>query len=189
MRAFLSVNVDFNLKQELAAMQEQLQKKIKGVRWVNPELLHITLLFLGEIDQKAVSLLEEPLQKVGEQVTPFEVTFEQLGAFPGPKNPRVFWIGIQHGGELRRLAGEVRRAVLSLSQQCRFKIEDRDNYRPHLTLGRKKRNEQLTFPLEIFEQQWFCKGSLYVDRFFLMHSRLQPQGPIYTPLKKFFLKK
>lgn len=189
MRAFLSVNLDGTLKKEFSLIQEDLKKEITGVRWVKPELLHVTLKFLGEIDEEVISTLEAPLNELAKNHTPFSVTFSGLGVFPTFSRPRVIWIGMDKGSEeFARLVQNLEAAMASQPFSFPETKNGGKDFVPHLTLGRAKKNRRPLIPGNVLSRQWKCDIPLTVDRYYLMRSELQPSGPVYTPLKEFLLK-
>jgi 2'-5' RNA ligase len=195
MRIFLAVNLQAGLQAELAQIQDRLRKKIKGVRWVAPHLLHITLKFLGEQDDAVPGILEKPLRELGEKTAAFTVSLAGLGAFPSLDNPRVFWIGVGEGAsQLGNLVREIeqRLEILGFQQHGGGKSRRgyRQQFRSHITLGRKKKKgDFFAAANDVFTAPWICKNKLQVDRFCLMQSRLYPTGPVYTPVKEFLFKK
>lgn len=191
MRVFLAVNLQAELQEELTQIQERLRQKIKGVRWVAPSLLHITLKFLGELDNTALGILEKPLREIGEKTAAFTVSLNSLGAFPSLNTPRVFWIGIDEGAlQLSRLAGKIERCLGGLkSWQGSGNRKTTEQFRSHITIGRrKKKSEQFMVAGDVFDELWACKNKLLVDSFHLMQSKLYPTGPVYIPVKKFLFK-
>ncbi|NLJ56988.1 MAG: RNA 2',3'-cyclic phosphodiesterase [Firmicutes bacterium] len=199
MRVFLAVNLQAELQAELAQIQDRLRKKIKGVRWVAPPLLHITLKFLGEQDEAALCILEKSLQELGEKTAAFTLSLAGLGAFPSLNNPRVLWIGTEEGTrQLCNLAEEIeqRSKILNFQQHSEQYSKgkplrvSRQQFRPHITLGRKKKKgEILGAANNIFTEPRVCKNKLWVDRFCLMQSKLYPTGPVYTTVREFLFKK
>ncbi len=195
MRVFLAVNLHAELREELAQIQDKLRKKIQGVRWVAPPLLHITLKFLGELGDDALDVLEKPFRELGEKTATFTVSLARLGAFPSLSNPRVFWIGVEEGAlQLGKLAGDIEQCLKVLkpwrgSGNNSRKIT-REQFRPHITIGRKKKKgERFWAAKDVFDEMWVCKNKLWVESFYLMQSVLYPTGPVYTPVKKFWFKK
>ncbi|MGI5876573.1 MAG: RNA 2',3'-cyclic phosphodiesterase [Dethiobacteria bacterium] len=184
MRSFLAINLSQQLKKELGCLQEKLkQKGVKEFKWVNPELMHITLKFLGNITSRQVSLLEKPLQELGNRTASFNLSLAGLGAFPHKKRPRVLWGGIKRGAaEIINLSMEIE----EITKQLGFPPGQRKVV-PHLTIGRQK-NSAFDFPPGVFEQKWESKTTLFIDRFSLIKSTLYPSGPEYTTLKDFLLK-
>ncbi|NLX91267.1 MAG: RNA 2',3'-cyclic phosphodiesterase [Firmicutes bacterium] len=190
MRAFLAVNLDEKMREKVAEVQEKLKKRTSGIRWVKPELLHLTLKFLGDIRAEELKAFEQHLEKAAREVAAFHLTFNRLGAFPGLRNPRVIWIGTQTGtAQLVLLASKIENIFKSTAnfQSASNKVKDTTPFVPHLTIGRRQKNSDLLFPMEIFRESFDCKYALHVDRFFLMQSTLYSSGPVYTPVKEFLL--
>ena len=192
MRAFLAVNLNTELQEELTQIQNKLRSEIHGVRWVAPQLLHITLKFLGELDDDLLPVLEKPLQKLGENTAPFIVSLARLGAFPSLNNPRVFWIGVEEGArQLSKLAADIEQCLKILQPFSRSNAWKNTGkpFQPHITLGRKKKKgKQLGTGRDVFEKTGACKNVLHVKSFYLMQSTLYPTGPVYTPVREFLFK-
>ena len=153
---------------------------IRGIKGVRTENIHLTLKFLGNIDEEEdVPRICEVLRKVAEQHTQLKVTFKGTGTFPNPNRMKVAWIGIE-SPELVKLASDVIAA---------FPLREGDrsqSFKPHLTIGRVKFADGIPAARKILEQhQDHDFGSLAVEEFLLMKSTLTPQGPIYDILSRF----
>ena len=138
MRLFVAVDVGDAVRAEAARVIQAISDKIAEVRtppkitWVKPAALHVTLRFIGEVDDAAVpSLCERIAPPFG--LAPFAVEWRGLGAFPSARQPRALWLGVVAGGaSLGALEAEVtRRLVGTVDAQPRPLL-------PHLTLGRIK---------------------------------------------------
>lgn len=191
MRAFLAVDLDRKMREKVAEVQEKLERRTSGIRWVNPKLLHLTLKFLGDIKAGELNNFEQQLEEAAGEIAAFSLTFNRLGAFPGLRNPRVIWIGTQTGtDQLVLLANKIESAFSSIAKlqpASNKQVKETNSYVPHLTIGRRQKNSGLFFPVEIFRESFDCKYTLHVDRFFLMQSTLYSSGPVYTPIKEFLL--
>ncbi|NMB41334.1 MAG: RNA 2',3'-cyclic phosphodiesterase [Firmicutes bacterium] len=189
MRAFLAINLDHKIREELTEIQKELKGKIKGIRRVAPRLLHITIKFLGKINEEQVALMKAPLRKLASRTSSFKISLAGLGAFPSPARPRVIWIGISDGRKaLVDLAKEIEKIYEDLQFKDATARINNKKYRPHLTIGRKKRSEIFEAEPSVFTEPWECKTKLNIDSIYLMKSVLRPTGPLYTPLQKFLLK-
>jgi RNA 2',3'-cyclic 3'-phosphodiesterase len=189
MRAFLAINIEETIKKELALIQQELQKNIYEVKWVNPELLHITLKFLGEIKDEDIHNMENPLRELGANIASFSISFSKLGVFPDKRRPRVLWLGIDRGGAaVKNISVEVGEVLNSMKNLLNGAKNDQEELMPHITLGRKKKNQNIVLKDDIFDRQWNCQKVMHVDSFYLMESILRPSGPLYKPLKKIYLK-
>jgi 2'-5' RNA ligase len=163
----------------LAAEIGHLRSRARDVAWVPPENLHVTLKFLGAVEEERLALVGRRLEAVASRARRFELAIAGLGAFPAVSRPRVLWAGISAGGEtLASLAAAVDEALEALG----FAREARP-FAAHVTLGRvraPRRDPVLAEALAAGLQRRF--GRLVVDRLTLMRSDLSPHGARYTPL-------
>jgi 2'-5' RNA ligase len=151
----------------------------RHVAWVAPGKLHLTLKFLGNVDQARVEEIVAALRGAAAGVAAFEAAVRGLGAFPTPTRPRVIWAGVSEGADtMVELAGRVDTALAILG----FPREARP-FSPHVTLGRvrvPRRDPALAEALAGGEGREF--GRVRVGRVALMQSRLSPKGSEYTEL-------
>jgi RNA 2',3'-cyclic 3'-phosphodiesterase len=144
---------------------------------VAPENLHVTLKFLGAVDEARLPDVTAALD-VAASAPAFDVEVRGLGAFPTVSRPRVLWAGAPGSPTFTRLADEVDRALTGLG----FPPEGR-GFTPHVTLGRvrePRRNPPLAEALEAAAERPF--GMLRVVSVSLMRSDLSPRGARYTEL-------
>ena len=105
------------------------------MKWVEVENLHVTLLFLGEVDERELPPLCRAVSVVCGRHDRFDLSVETVGCFPNPRRPRVVWAGVGMGGpELVALHDALEPPLLELG--C-YRREERQ-YTPHITLGRVK---------------------------------------------------
>ncbi len=188
MRLFVALDIDEPIRQKLQGFVEGISRYAPEIRFVRPETFHITLKFLGETEQ--VNAVKEALVAVrGPQ---FPVAFRGYGFFPGSKNARVFWGGIQAGPELQALAAKVDDAMSRLGFE-----RERGPLQPHLTLARSgtgrprpmpgdKANSkfaQLQERLSRLPEPEF--GTMTAREFYLYESKLSPSGARYTKLQAY----
>ena len=193
-RAFLAVELSQELRAELATVQQELKHRIEPemkrdirISWAQPASIHLTLKFLGDMDEQVIDpLLAAVEQAIGRQ-TAVNVPLERLGAFPRPQSPRVLWVGPsqnwEQGAEAKRVV-EVHGAIEQACEGLSFLRETR-SFSPHLTLARIKVGERhvgvalakggvLDRPISL--------SSLAVESVVLMKSELKPTGSVYTKL-------
>ncbi|MGC8972246.1 MAG: RNA 2',3'-cyclic phosphodiesterase [bacterium] len=169
MRVFIAIELPENIKEELDRLVTSLKHSISNVKWVEKENFHITLRFIGEIDEDKVLQIEKILDEVGSRFSPFEVELSGLGKFP-----HVLWVGIEKGSNtLKDIAYTIEGLLLREGFQPADKL-----FSPHITLGRVKKDIK-KLPLE----KGFGPISFTVDSIILMQSRLFATGPVYTPIK------
>lgn len=195
MRTFIAVDLPVHLKKQMDALQTQIQGVLRpsgderALNWVNVEKMHLTLRFLGEIDNRQRECLAHRLHKVVQAQSPFGLHLTGIGAFPNWPRMRVLWTGIE--GDLAQLK-QLQTDVEKVARSCGFAAEDRA-FSPHITLARVDRNaanRQVQHMGEFLrgwaqpsaKQKW---GAWRVDKLIHMQSQLQSNGAIYTPLHHF----
>ncbi len=182
MRLFVAVDVGAAVRAEAARVIRAVSDKLEAattppkVAWVKPAALHVTLRFLGEVDDAIVPALCERLAPPM-ALAPFAVEWRGVGVFPSSKHPRALWLGVVSGGAaLGALEAEVtRRLVGTVDADARPLL-------PHLTLGRvKMAGAGVDWPKLLQAVEVRGVRSL-VDRVTLYQSRLSQIGPHYTGL-------
>lgn len=179
MRTFIAVHLPDIVKTHIRQLQDALRRCGAPLRWVQPENMHLTLLFLGEIDESKIQPICSVLRLAAENHTPFDILFSGLGTFPNRKAPRVLWIGVQEGARpLCNLQQDIQQQITSL--QLSF---DKKKFHPHVTLGRSKgRPHSLTMKQGLWDSQ---AGVIHVNGFALIQSQLGGPQPVYTELESF----
>jgi 2'-5' RNA ligase len=193
-RAFLAVELSQELRAELAVLQQELKcaiepemKRDTRISWVQPARIHLTIKFLGGMDEQVVDpLLVAIEQATGSQIA-VNVPLERLGAFPRPQSPRVLWVGpSEHwelGAEAKRIA-EIHGAIEQACESLGF-LRETKPFSPHLTLARIKMGERhvgvALAKSEVLDRK-ISLGSLAVESVVLMKSDLKPTGSVYTKL-------
>ena len=182
-RAFICIELPDVLRDELARLQKLLKPASRGVRWVRPQGIHLTLKFLGDVKTDQLPAIESAVENATADVLPFELKADGAGAFPNYKRPRVYWIGINDPTDtLATLQQQIEAAIEPLG----FPREKR-SFSPHLTLGRVKSPDNLPAIQDILEAASLNAEPFTVRQIILMKSELQPGGAVYTPLHTFEL--
>jgi len=176
MRLFLAIELPADLKMALG----RLRVDIPGARWVPAEQIHLTLAFLGEVEEASVKLLTEELARI--QVPGFELCFSGTGCFPNRQRPRVLWSGLKPEPHLIDLASMVRAVVLA----CGIPQEERP-FSPHITLARLKFPAPRESDVFLDQHQKLELPPFPVREFTLFQSRLTPQGAVHLPIRNFSL--
>ena len=179
-RSFISIPLAADVSRAAVKIMRRLGSEGDGIKWVPEENFHLTLKFLGEVDNTVVPDICNVLDDICQQHEPFELSFAGTGAFPDLQRPRILYIGVQdESGTLVKLVAALETELAELG----FKPEPRD-YTPHLTLGRTKRgrklNEELVSALQA--EQGTHVGDMTVDTVQLMSSFLDKSGPTYQAM-------
>jgi 2'-5' RNA ligase len=181
-RTFIAIDPGKAIHDRIIALQETLARTGAQVKWVEPENLHLTLLFLGEVDERDVSPVCQAVAEAAAKQTTFAMTVETSGCFPNPRRPRVLWVGVSTGSqEVCALHDAVEDPLLTLG--C-YRREDR-KYTPHITLGRIRTDpgtDQLA-PALAKHASW-KGGDTMVHEVHVMSSELSSEGPVYTVLSR-----
>ena len=180
MRIFIAVTLDRATRRKVAELADGLRRRrtfaAPVVRWVPEANLHLTLRFLGNVDEAGVSAVREALASVWTHA-PFQVSLGSAGFFPPRGVPRVIWFDVREGAdELRALRWELDRRLAAIRY-----ADEGQPFRPHLTIGRLKRGARparraigrAVASIDVPEIRWT------VDRVVLMESRLSSEAAVY----------
>lgn len=174
MRAFVAVPLEPSAKRTIATALRPVAGANFAVSWVREDNLHLTLAFLGEIDEALVPSIEVRLAPVAAAIAPQLLALSSVGGFPGSR-PRVLWLGVETGRDwFVSLARAVRAALedgLGLSM-------DRRAPATHVTLARVRRPDRAVVPAITAALAGPAIASL-ADRMTLFSSLLGPGGPTY----------
>jgi 2'-5' RNA ligase len=176
MRLFIAIEIPDDLKKTIG----NLRVDIPGARWVPASQIHLTLAFLGEVEESAVDLLSGELARI--QSPPFTLCFSGTGCFPERRRPRVLWIGLEPEPRLQALAAKVRATVIA----CGIPQEERA-FSPHITLARLKLPNSRDVAAFLGQERTNGFPSIPVREFTLFQSKLTQQGAVHIPLRNFQL--
>ena len=182
MRCFVAIALPAAVRKHLVRIQEILRREDPDVKWVEEENLHLSLKFLGDVDDEALATLKGILSVEALRWPRLRLTYAGIGVFPEHGIPRVIWAGCS--GDLERLAG-LAGAVERAAEQVGVPREHRP-FVAHLTIGRVRsgRNvKRLKASLE--NQREVPLGSDEVAGFVLYQSHLSNKGPIYEEVASF----
>ncbi|HEY6308224.1 MAG TPA: RNA 2',3'-cyclic phosphodiesterase [Candidatus Angelobacter sp.] len=185
MRIFIALDIPADIRARMLEYGERARSLAPEARWARPEGLHVTLKFIGEVTDAKVQEIKTALAAV--RGSPFELNFANVGFFPSPKSPRVFWIGVEGGPPLPQLTA----AIDNATQKLGIAKEERA-YNPHLTLARAglgPAGHHLLRPVASVVQSEPAPqfGTMTAREFFLYQSQPQRGGSKYTKLQRFGL--
>jgi 2'-5' RNA ligase len=193
-RTFLAVELSEPLRTHLATIQADLKQRMANaltrnvsISWVRPASLHVTVKFLGDIDEGLVLPLKEAITELLSAHRPIAVPVTRLGVFPRPQQPRVLWAGPseqwERGEDAARLAA-LHRAIDACCGSLNLATDSRP-LSAHLTLARVKAGErvvgQVLAQSDVMDRP-FTSESLDINAIALMKSELKPGGSVYTRL-------
>lgn len=185
MRLFVAIDINEELRLAIGRLQQKLRSRMKnesGIKWVDPELMHLTLKFLGETDENRIEDINQTIESACQGKEPFEFKFSTVGTFGRPA--KVLWLGSEKQNvNLAKLAEDTENALENIG----FEKEQRD-FNAHLTLARiKSPSANKTLQQLVKDFSKVDLPAVSVDSVCLYKSQLTPDGPVYTLLKKFEL--
>ncbi len=184
MRLFIAILIPPDLLEPLSRLQAQLKAQLPdpAIRWVAPENLHFTLLFLGEQPEARLHEIEQAMRVAAQQSPPFEVSIGGLGVFPNWRRPTVLWVGAQAGAE------PMSKVAAILEQQLVGKADK--PFHAHVTLARIKSDRRPSasrtpnrLQKVVAQLQPASIGQFTATHLSLMQSELHPSGSRYTELR------
>jgi len=183
-RIFCAVELPEQVRTRVAEHISRLRETAPayGVRWERAEKLHITLKFLGEIEEERAAQVVSAAERAAKKAQPFEIAVEEAGAFPPRGAPRVLWLGLTDAA--KQLALLQRRLEDELA--CEMFAREARSFHPHLTIARLQRTpaaEARTL-IEAHKELEFKATGFAVTELVVMRSELSSSGSRYTALAR-----
>jgi 2'-5' RNA ligase len=183
MRLFIALDLDAAAREAIANEQKRLKTVLResrgsSIKWVSPDHMHLTLVFLGEVEEaRATALIGDVGRDVAQR--PFDIVFGEIGVFPPRGAPSVLWMGVESGAE----------PAIALQQELAARVASHDvrlesrPFRPHLTLARWRASRSADRERALAAVRR-AVATLHVDHATLYQSRLSSAGPSYTALAR-----
>lgn len=207
MRAFLAIELPPEIKTFLSKLQNKLKAATEdvhphtnwknniryqpigvGVKWVEPENIHLTLKFLGEINEEQLSRITQIMESVSQENSPYTIEISSLGAFPKIEAPRVLWVGAEKGSKETK---GIAKALEEKIQKLGIPKEERA-FSSHITIGRTRSAiNRLKLIEELKKLEGYFSGkeqAFTVEKITLFKSTLSSRGPTYEVLQQTSLK-
>ncbi len=179
-RSFIAIELPDKLKLGLGQLEAQLKsEKQTWVKWVDPNSIHLTLKFLGDIAIDRTGEITRAMEEAARGISPFRIEVKDLGVFPSLKRAQVAWVGLS--GEVDKIS-QLQQHLESNLERLDFAPESRA-FTPHLTIARLRNraplDERQRFGQLIADTR-FEAGTIKVDAVSLMRSQLAREGAIYS---------
>lgn len=182
-RIFVAINLSRELIADLARELSRIKEEVnnRNIKWVKPENIHFTLVFLGDTPEDKLQAISYKLQVAAKEFGPFGIKLKNIGVFPNLNQPRIIWIGAE-SKELIKIG----RAAQSELKKAGLKIDEKP-FKSHLTIGRIKipdenLKEKLSRLVEKYQEKEF--GQFQAKSIEIMESFLFPEGPRYKIVAK-----
>lgn len=180
MRLFVAIELDESVRTKLARLQKELARACEGIRWIPAKQLHLTVKFLGEVEDRRVAEICRSVEAGVKGVPAFDMTVEGCGCFPPRGAVRIVWAGCQDP------SGLLSRCVASACgplEAAGFPPEDRP-FSPHITIGRVKDDRSGGGIRRAVAESSFPGVAQWVESVTVMSSVLSPKGPSYTAVSR-----
>ncbi|MBU4305809.1 MAG: RNA 2',3'-cyclic phosphodiesterase [Candidatus Omnitrophica bacterium] len=178
-RTFIAIEANGIMRQELCNIQTLFKKQFSGnISWVKPENIHLTLRFLGHIQETQLEQIKKVITAIAKDTKKFTMDLGVFGVFPDTLNPHVLWVGINFGfDQLNSINAQIEEKLETIN----FGVGEKF-FHPHFTLARiKKVDNKKT--LEILLKTSRPKESFSnVDKISMFKSEITPQGAVYTKI-------
>jgi len=177
-RTFIGFALPRDMVAKVAALQDELRKAHPGVHWVEPANIHLTLLFLGDLDDRELVDVCRVVDRIAAKEEPIGIALSGVGAFPTPRRPKTLWAGVSIGADdVLDLHSKVEGALV----EKKLYVRDVRGFVPHVTLGRVQNDEasQAIAPLLPALETWEG-GKALLSEAIVYRSDLRRDGPEYT---------
>ena len=183
MRLFIGIRISPGITREIQIVQDRLKEKVKEARIVSCANMHVTLKFLGHVDENQVDEISRKLQIVAQNFNPFRIKVMEIGKFPDGKKVRILWAGIQSGNKLSALNKQIEENM----DQIGFSKENR--FKEHITIARFKSMPAVSM-IEALQEKYgnIVFGETEITYFELIQSMLNSGETVYKTLESFNLK-
>ena len=181
-RVFIAIDISEEAREKIAGFTAALKREFSHLRvgWEKPEKIHLTLKFLGDVDEGQLPAIKDAVVKAAVGCEPFNLRVENTGCFPSPAKARILWLGLaDQTGNLRRLkeALEEKTAALGFEKETR-------PFAPHLTVARLREPQKSRELVTAYMQKHFEPVSFEVSTIVIYESKLQPTGSVYAVIEE-----
>jgi len=183
-RIFIGLELSGYLTSTIPMVKSTIVDNKNLINWVSGKNLHLTLSFIGEIDNKEVEDLKLKLDKALDFKS-FNIKVNGTGSFPSFKNPKILWLDIKEGGSnLIEIQDSVEKIASSFKEDRRA-----EKFVPHITIGRiKNTNKNVNLDLSTFSNAVYSDIEIPVKTVYLFKSKLLESGVEYSIISKYSLK-
>jgi 2'-5' RNA ligase len=183
MRLFVAIDLDWKVIENITSIQRKLTSHDFDLKMVEPENLHLTLKFLGDVQESQREQIENLISEATKDVRTFELSFHGIGYFGSARYMKVIWAAVKEGSQ------DFVNLAKALDSRLSFIRKEDHEPSPHLTIARVKSGRNADkLSREVNSLRDVKMGEVPVKEIRLKQSTLTPQGPIYSDVKIFPLK-
>lgn len=181
MRLFAALSIEAD--EEFLKLLHFLTHNLRDdrIKWVDPNNLHLTLKFFGNIPAKNVEMIDDVIRPIAARTAAFEMEVSGLGQFGSQYSPKVIWMAIKQS----EMVSELGEALLDALHEKGFE-RDRQNFVPHISLGRINQIKSKTFYQKVIERvKDIHLPPQLITKIHLYKSELTPDGPVYEKISTY----
>lgn len=185
-RVFVAIDISDEARRRVAARISAHKTALPGsaIKWLHPEKLHLTIRFVGDVDEEQLKAVADAVEKVSAQCRSFELCLNGVGVFPSPSKVRVLWIGIDDD---RAMCVKLKEMLEPELQRLGFAGE-RKALKPHLTVARTKDLWKARHLIQTHLDTEFEPIDFEVSEIVIYESKLLPTGSVYSRIAGFQLR-
>ena len=181
-RSFLAFDLPVDIKRIIMAISEDVRQLPLNVRWVNVTNIHLTIVFMGDVQEGQIGPIQEIVKDVCQGYGPFSIAIKGVGLFGSKRNPRVLWVGLDGG--IDRMAcfkDDLQKGLRPFGIK-----EEKRRFKPHLTLGRFRKGARTGTDLEdlLLKYHDLTSPECIIEELVLFKSDLRPGGAVYSKLNR-----
>lgn len=179
-RSFLAFELPVDIKRIIMEVSEDVKRLPLNVRWVNVDNIHITTVFMGDVQEEQMGPIQDVVKDVCRGYGPFSIAIKGIGLFGSRRNPRVLWIGLD--GAIDRMAcfkDDLQKGLRPFGIK-----EEKRRFKPHLTLGRFRKGARTGTHLDDLLSKYhdLTSPDRIIEELVLFKSDLKPGGAVYSRL-------
>ncbi len=183
-RSFIAFPIDDSIKEHIREIQKEFKQLSCDIKWVEPKNIHVTLKFLGDIEENQVEPICQCIASVFQNTKEITTRLTTIGTFPERHSPRVVWVGMEDKNKtIENMANSLETALTKLGFE-----KDTRSFQSHITIGRIRSSKNLILLLnKINNYSLSCNYPLIINAVHLYKSTLSPSGPEYQKLFEKYL--
>ncbi len=176
MRCFIGIELPVHIRKILYSVQKQIGSKYAKIKWVAPKNMHITLHFLGEVDDNDIVEVKNILSQIKSKK--FAVCLDKIGWFPNSERVNVLWVGLKPEKEIFNLHGDIEIALKQF-------LHNGNSFSVHITIGRIKVLRHRMHFFRALHEIIVRKEEFEISHFSLIKSELSKDGPRHIVLEQY----
>ncbi|PKL87355.1 MAG: RNA 2',3'-cyclic phosphodiesterase [Ignavibacteriae bacterium HGW-Ignavibacteriae-2] len=182
-RLFIALDIPEDVIEVIIDLRNKIYGDYSRINWEPKEKLHITMKFLGDVDESSTTSIINAIEEIGRNFGPIKCSFNKFGIFYKDRMPRILWLGTTYNEQLVKMYETINDEMFKLG----FEKEER-KFKSHLTILRVKEYNN-NRNIEKFKDAVFDEINFVSDKLSLIKSELEPAGSVYTIVKKIIMKK